>query len=151
MTQPDATPFAFPSNLHSSLFLRFQIKKDKQKYGNATHACTQAEFRSFNEVCKQIAYACMCFLISSFFFWLHILNLLHSSRGSLSSLLLRCKRALHFFFPAKTQKSHDLGNLHDYNSKLFLSLTCCIRKHGSSLDATRMTISRRSTTVCWSW
>lgn len=29
---------------------------------------TQAEFRSFNEVCKQIAYACMCFLISSFFF-----------------------------------------------------------------------------------
>lgn len=53
---------------------------------------TQAEFRSFNEVCKQIAYACMCFLISS-----HILNLLHSSRGSLSSLLLRCKRALHFF------------------------------------------------------
>lgn len=64
MTQPDATPFAFPSNLHSSLFLRFQIKKDKQKYGNVT----QAEFRSFNEVGKQIAYACMCFLISSFFF-----------------------------------------------------------------------------------
>lgn len=29
---------------------------------------TQAEFRSFNEVRKQIAYACMCFLISSFFF-----------------------------------------------------------------------------------
>lgn len=29
---------------------------------------TQAEFRSFNEVGKQIAYACMCFLISSFFF-----------------------------------------------------------------------------------
>lgn len=35
-----------------------------------THV-TQAEFRSFNEVCKQIAYACMCFLISSFFLITH--------------------------------------------------------------------------------
>lgn len=110
---------------------------------------TQAEFRSFNEVRKQIAYACMCFLISSSFFFGYTFSI--SSTAP--------EEACHYYFSDVKERSIFFSQLRHknlmtleiymiYNSESFLSLTCCIRKHGSSLDATRMIISRRSTTVC---
>ena len=92
MTQRDATRFAFHSSVTVSALLR--LTKTEML---GMHV-TQDEFKSVNELHKQMAYAFLCYLISWGFFFVADSKPPPQLRRKVLIITPQMKRALHIHF-----------------------------------------------------